>query len=379
MPAHPRRPLRRLLTAALVAGAAIAIGALLGSAQAGRAASTAQPSESSPPTISGTPQQGKMLTADHGTWNGTAPITYTYQWRRCDKSGGSCADISGAKSKTYQLTSADVGNTLRVHVVATNADGSASDTSAPTAVVAAPAPTTTKPSESSPPTISGTTQEGKTLTADPGKWNGTTPISYSYQWLRCDAHGGSCGGISGATAREYDLKSNDVGHTLRVRVKASNSAGSANDTSAPTGVVTAAAPPPAPTGCPSGTGGVSVTQLSPPARLNIDGMQSSPSTLGRHVGDVTVKFHVSACGGRAVSGALVYVTAVPFAQFSIPPEAATGSDGWVTETMHQDAHYPASPRQQLLAVFVRARKPGDNVLGGISTRRLVSFPVDLRR
>ncbi len=376
MPAHSRRPLRRLLTAGLVAGAAIAIGALLGSAQAGHAASTAQPSESSPPTISGTTQEGKTLSADPGKWTGTTPITYTYQWRRCDKDGGSCSDIGGAKSKTYSLTSADVGNTLRVHVVATNADGSASDTSAPTAVVTA---ATSKPSPASPPSIGGTPQQGKTLTADHGGWTGTSPISYAYQWERCNAQGGSCRDISGQTGSTYGLTSSDVGHTFRVRVTAKNSAGSTENTSAPTAVVTAAAPPPAPTGCPSGSGAVSVTQLSPPARLTIDGMQSSPTTLGRNPGTVTMRFHVSACGGRAVSGALVYVTAVPFSQFSIPPEAATGSDGWVTEQMHQDAHYPASSRQQLLAVFVRARKPGENVLGGVSTRRLVSFPVNLRR
>jgi hypothetical protein len=45
--------------------------------------------------------------------------------------------------------------------------------------------------------------------------------------------------------------------------------------------------------------------------------------------------------------------------------------------MSQADHYPASPRQELLAVFLRARKPGEPILGGVSTRRLVSFKVDL--
>jgi hypothetical protein len=72
------------------------------------------------PTISGTARRGQTLTASPGAWTGTAPITYSYQWRSCDRSGNGCADIAGATASAYTLTATDVGSTIRVAVTASN-------------------------------------------------------------------------------------------------------------------------------------------------------------------------------------------------------------------------------------------------------------------
>jgi len=106
-------------------------------------------------------------------------------------------------------------------------------------VVATAAAAGTAPSNTAPPTVSGTARVGETLTASQGTWNGTTPITYAYQWQRCDKNGASCNAITGATSASYALTSSDQDNTLRVRVTASNSAGSSSATSVPSGVVAA--------------------------------------------------------------------------------------------------------------------------------------------
>jgi hypothetical protein len=199
------------------------------------------PSITSAPSISGTALSGQTLTANPGAWSGTA-LSFSYQWQRCDSSGGGCANVAGATSTTDALGAADVGYTIRVVVTATNKNGAASASSAPTALVAAPPsapPPVVPPSPTGSPTISGTAQQGQTLTASSGSWSGTTPLTYAYQWQRCSSTGGSCAAVSGAIAQTYLLGSADVGATLRVAVTASNSAGSATATSGATAVVAA--------------------------------------------------------------------------------------------------------------------------------------------
>lgn len=228
-----------------------------------------------------------------------------------------------------------------------------------------------------PPTVAGKAEVGATLVASPGRWS-NDPVAYEYQWRRCDREGGSCSSISGATTKEYVLKSVDRENTLRVRVTARNADGSTTATSVPTAVVTSPPPPPPTTGC-GRTGTVSVQELDPPERLLIDRQELQPLPVGGSTETLTVRFRVSACGGKAVQGALVFVTAVPYNQFSVPAEAVTDADGYARLELRRLDGFPAARRQQLLVLFVRARKPAENVLAGISTRRLVSFPVDLQR
>ena len=238
------------------------------------------------------------------------------------------------------------------------------------------AASTARPTNQSPPTITGTPQVGSTLTAREGTWTGS-PTDYDYSWRRCDADGGSCSIISGAEDKTYLLKQVDQGNTLRVRVTAQNADGRTAVTSVPTAVIREATTTPPASPCDKNP--VVAGELKPPERLLIAGQQVSPSTIGGSTQEIVARFRITACNGKPVQGALVYVTAVPYNMFSIPDEASTGADGWAELRMNRLRGYPATPRQQLLVMFVRGREPGGNLLGGTSTRRLVSFPVDLNR
>jgi len=239
------------------------------------------------------------------------------------------------------------------------------------------------PKNTAAPTILGTAVLHKTLTATKGTWSGA-PTTIAYRWLRCPADPAAaaipsnCSVISNATANAYLVVAADVGLSIRVRVIASNTDGSASAYSSATGVVTATvAPTPPATGCPSGTGPMQIAQVSPPARLVIDHQDVSPKPVTRSTTSIVARFHVTACGGRIVQGALVYATTVPFSQFSILPEQPTGADGWVTLRMQRLSGFPVSRHQRLLVMFGRARKEGESALGGISTRRLVASRVRL--
>lgn len=233
------------------------------------------------------------------------------------------------------------------------------------------------PANTAPPSVSGTAQVGSTLTAANGSWSGT-PTGYTYAWSRCDQNGGSCSTISGATAQTHQLQQVDVGSTLRVAVTATNASGSTQATSVPTAVVTAVTVPSS-NGCPSGTGAIQVGDVSSPARLVIGQQTVTPGLVTPSATTIQTHFRVTACSGRPVQGALVFATAVPYNQYTVPPEATTGADGTANMTMTQRSGFPAARHQRLLVMFVRACKSGDPLTGGLSTRLPAEYGDGRRR
>lgn len=95
------------------------------------------------------------------------------------------------------------------------------------------------PTNTALPTISGTAEEGETLTEVNGSWtNNPSAQGYSYQWLRCDSSGSNCAVIQGATGQTYVMTSADVGDTIEVQETARNAVGTSDPaTSLPTSAV----------------------------------------------------------------------------------------------------------------------------------------------
>jgi hypothetical protein len=85
------------------------------------------------------------------------------------------------------------------------------------------------------PTVTGKAAVGSTLTAARGTWTGTPTTTL--QWVRCDAAGGKCAAVGGATGSSYRVSAADVGRTLRVVEVARNAGGRATAASAKTAVV----------------------------------------------------------------------------------------------------------------------------------------------
>jgi hypothetical protein len=193
-----------------------------------------------------TQQDGQVFTASDGGWDNATGLQFKYAWTRCDSAGANCSALSGATSKSYTSTPADVGSTLKVAVSAFKGASATtpSGASAATSVIA--------PLSTSAPQVSGTPMDGQTLTTPAStnaSWDGTpATLGFGYQWLRCDTNGANCAAIAGATTSSYLLTDDDVAaagdstharHKIEVRVSATVNGATTSSDSAATAAINA--------------------------------------------------------------------------------------------------------------------------------------------
>jgi surface antigen len=158
-----------------------------------------------PPTVTGTPRVGSVLTASNGAWNPSS-VSVKYQWR------ANGANIAGATANTLTPSLAQQGKTLTVQVTASKLGYPATSVVTATTAVVQPGVI----SNTVAPTITGDAVVDATLTASPGQWN-PAPDTLSYQWL-ADASP-----LEGATTSTLTIDPSLIGKALSVTVTASKS------------------------------------------------------------------------------------------------------------------------------------------------------------
>ncbi len=214
-----------------------------GSASAGSAVSkavvAAPPEYASSPGIYGEAYEEGTLEVTKGDWSGSPELTFSYQWQRCNEEGEECEAISGANAASYVAVNGDVGSRLRVVVTVSNEAGSGEAISELSEIIA---PAFLPQLAGSVPITEGFPYVGRTLSAEPGEWEGHEPIEFSYQWQRCNEEGEECADIPAATGQTYLTTSGDLGARIRVEVTATNSSGETKEDSEVGEAITAAAP-----------------------------------------------------------------------------------------------------------------------------------------
>jgi hypothetical protein len=287
-------------------------------------------------------------------------MTFSYQWVRCDTSGGlpdgsNCARISNATRATYELRNADVGFRLRVRVTARNDDGAATVASNPTERVVPARPVNTDR-----PSISGSPVVGNRLQADRGRWTGEEPITFAFRWLRCNAGGERCNEISGATDSDYVVQEQDAGGTIRVRVTARNDAGSTSALSSPTNPVGTQPPP---------GSSIPVSAVPSTARLVVSDVRFSPNPVTSRSTPITASVRVKDTRGFVIREALVFMRATP--RVTSGARVQTQADGWVTLQLVPNDNFPQPRNGYNVQFFIKAYRAGDPPLAGIAGYRLV--------
>lgn len=179
-------------------------------------------------SISGTAIAGggaQTITAVLGTWVGTLPITYSYQWQQSTDNGVSFTDLSGQTAGNYTIPPGkDVtSNSFRVKINAVNNIGT-TNSFTPTVFVSN---SNAAPIVNTPPVITGATYVDQIVTTSNGLWTANANgLSYTYQWF---SNGMA---ISGAINNTFKITYLQEGTPMTCVVTAINGFGGANSTTA---------------------------------------------------------------------------------------------------------------------------------------------------
>ena len=190
----------------------------------------ALPDDGTVPVAGGTVRLDGSGSGSGGPWG----TNVTYRWALTTPASGVTVmfddDASAMPVVTIPELAADTELTFTLTVTGFGHVGSGTvagtDTAKVTATGAEPMARAARSNSAATgaPTISGTAQVGKTLTADTSGISDTDGLSgatYSYQWLADDV------AIQGATDSSYTLASSDAGKAMKVKVSFTDDAGNA--------------------------------------------------------------------------------------------------------------------------------------------------------
>ena len=280
----------------------------------------AQPVNSAPPAISGTPAAGDTLTCSTGSWSekegagSSVPagtLSYSYSWSI------EGTPVAGASAATFAVPSGTGAKQITCNVTASNAAGEASAASAPVTGLLPPVSTGA-------PELSGQAEVGQTLTCTAGSWSGA-PVAYIYAWERDGQP------IAGATGSTYTLVTADGGQQITCLVKGVNGAGAGS--AAASAAVSVPAPTPLTLKC-SGKK-VEVLKVLPQGRSVVVSGVTLPSFAGQ-----TIKITVSSPPGapKGKGGSTTVTAAGTFAlTLPAPKGPKAGKDKYTATVAGQSS------------------------------------------
>ncbi len=127
--------------------------------------------------------------------------------------------------------------------------------------------------------------------------------------------------------------------------------------------------PPGAIKLPDGKTSIPVTSVSLPNRLVVSSVKFAPTRVTTRTQPFTMRVRVLDTRGYAVRDALVFVRSTPVLTNGVP-ELRTAQDGWATFSILPRADFPLRTGYNV-QFFVRTRKAGEDILAGVSSRRLV--------